>query len=139
MPRDRDPLLRFVGRDLSDAESAELERLLDDRPELRVEWERLHALSSTLQAGRADGFSTPIRSRVMAQIRETERSTADGFVAALQTMFVRLEMAALVAIVGLAVHNLAVMDDPYTAASWIESLLGLPGTTLETLLLFGAM
>lgn len=139
MPRDRDTLLRFAGRDLSDAESAELERLLDERPGLHAEWARLHALSSTLQEHRAEGFSTPIRSRVMAQIRETQRSTTDGLVASLQPLFVRMELAAIVAIFGLAVHNLAVMDDPYTAASWVESLLGVPGTTLETLLLFSVM
>ena len=139
MPRDRDLLLRYVGRSLTDAESAELERMLAERPELRAEWERLHALSATLQAHRADSFATPIRSRVMDRLRAPHNAGADGLATALQTLFVRLEMAALVAIVGLAVHNLTVMNDPYTAASWVEALLGLPGTTLESLLLFGAM
>jgi ferric-dicitrate binding protein FerR (iron transport regulator) len=139
MSHDRNALLRFAGRDLSEDESAELERLLEDRPGLRAEWERLRALSSTLQASRADGFATPIRSRVMERIRTTERSAADGLAAALQPMFVRMELAALVAIVGLAVHNLAVMNDPYAAASWVEVLLGVPGTTWESLLLVGAM
>lgn len=139
MPRDRDALLRFVGRSLTDAESAELERMLADRPKLRAEWERLHALSSTLQAHRVDGFATPIRSRVMDRLRDTSHADAGGLAAVLQTLFVRLELAALVAIVGLAVHNLTVMNDPYAAASWMEALLGLPGTTLESLLLFGAM
>ena len=139
MPRDRDPLLRFVGRSLTDAESDELERLLVDRPELRAKWERLHALSSTLRAHRADGFATPIRSRVMDRLRAPQHTGADRLATALQTLFVRLELAALVAIVGLAVHNLTVMDSPYAAASWVEALFGLPGTTLESLLLFGAM
>jgi ferric-dicitrate binding protein FerR (iron transport regulator) len=139
MPRDRDRLLPFVGRALTDAESAELERLLADRPELRAEWERLRALSSTLQAHRADGFATPIRSRVMERLRDPQETNAENLATALQTLFVRMEMAALVAIVGLAVHNLMVMNDPYMAASWVEALLGLPGTTLESLLLFGAM
>jgi len=139
MSYNRDPLLRFVGRDLSDAESADLKRVLDDRPDLRGEWERLHALSSALQEHRADGFATPIRSRVMDRLREPRRSTADALAASLQPMFVRMELAALVVIVGLAVHNLTVMGDPYTAASWVEALLGMPGTTLESLLLFGAM
>jgi len=139
MPRDRDLLLPFVGRPLTDAESAELERVLADRPELRAEWERLHTLSSTLQAHRADGFETPIRARAMDRLRDTQDAGADGLATALQTLFVRLEMAALVAIVGLAVHNLTVMNDPYMAASWVEALLGLPGTTLESLLLFGVM
>lgn len=138
MSRDRDLLLPFVGRTLTDAESAALERVLADRPELRAEWERLRALSSTLQAHRADGFATPIRSRVMDRLRAPRETGADRLAAALQPLFVRLEMAALVAIVGLAVHNLTVMNDPYMAASWAEALLGLPGTTLESLLLFGA-
>lgn len=138
MSRDRDLLLPFVGRTLTDAESAALERVLADRPELRAEWERLRALSSTLQAYRADGFATPIRSRVMDRLRAPRETGADRLAAALQPLFVRLEMAALVAIVGLAVHNLTVMNDPYMAASWAEALLGLPGTTLESLLLFGA-
>jgi len=137
MPHDRDPLLPFAGRNLPDAEAAELERLLEDHPDRRAEWERLQALSATLQAGRADGFASPIRSRVMTALRG-DGPRAPGIAAALRPMFVRLEVAALVAIAGLAVHNLVVMGDPY-AASWIERLLGVPGTTLESLLLFGAM
>ncbi|NBB73802.1 MAG: hypothetical protein GVY35_09000 [Bacteroidetes bacterium] len=139
MPHDRDRLLPFVGRTLTDAESAELERMLAGRPALRAEWERLRALSSTLQAHRADGFATPIRARVMDRLRAPQETGAEGLATALQTLFVRMELAALVAIVGLAVHNLTVMNDPYAAASWVEALLGLPGTTLESLLLFGAM
>jgi hypothetical protein len=139
MPCDRDTLLRFIGRDLSGAESVELQGTLDDRPALRAEWERLHALSSALREHRADDFSPEFRSRVMERVRKSRRSTADDFVASLQTMFARMELAAVVSIVGLAVHNLTVVAPPYVAASWIEAVLGLPGTTLESILLFGAM
>ena len=139
MSRDRDTLLRFIGRDLSEDESAELQGTLDDRPELWAEWERLHALSSALREHRADDFSPGFRSRVMKRVRKTRRSTADDFVASLQTTFVRMELAAVASIVGLAVHNLTVVAPPYVASSWIEAVLGLPGTTLESILLFGAM
>jgi len=74
----------------------------------------------------------------MAQIQGERASTADALAATLQAMFVRIEVAALAAIAGLCIHNLAAVDGAY-AASWIERLLGVPGTTLETLLLFGTM
>jgi anti-sigma factor RsiW len=138
MSHDPNPLHRFAGRDLTGAEAAELERLLDARPDRRDEWARLQRLTGALQAARTDAFQAPVRAQVMAQIQGERASTADALAATLQAMFVRIEVAALAAIAGLCIHNLAAVDGAY-AASWIERLLGVPGTTLETLLLFGTM
>jgi anti-sigma factor RsiW len=137
MTPDRAQLIRLMDGSLDDATARRLRSRLEHDTDLRAEWNRLQAMQSMLQAHTAsfeDGFSR----RVMQRLRPAPGAD-ESLAEALQWLFVRVEVAALALIVLLAVYNVTAMNDAVAASSFLEALFGLPGTTLENVLLFAAL
>ena len=133
---DRTQLLRLMDGSLDAPEAERLRVRLERDATLRDAWQRLQATQAALHTHDAsfdDGFAQ----RVMERLRPAapgETSLAE----VLQPLFVRMELAAFTLIAGLAVYNVTAMSEAVVAASLVEMLFGLPGTTLENVLLLGA-
>lgn len=137
MTPDRARLIRLMDGSLDDAAARSLRSRLEHDADLRAEWNRLRTMQATLQSHTAsfeDGFPR----RVMQQLR-TAPGADESLAEALQWLFVRVEAAALALIVVLAVYNVTAMSDAVAASSFLEALFGLPGTTLENVLLFATL
>lgn len=72
-PDDHRFLLRALDADLSEAERVRLNRLLDDVPEARAEWQAYRSLRTAVAASAAESFSPYFADRVMRRIAH-ERS-----------------------------------------------------------------
>ena len=137
MTPDRTQLLRLLDGSLDAATAQRLHSRMEHDADLRAEWNHLQTTQDALQTHSAafdDGFAR----RVMQRLRAATGSEA-ALADALQWLFVRVEVAALTLIVLLAVYNVTAMSEAIGAASFLETLFGLPGTTLENVLLFGAL
>lgn len=144
--RDEERLIRSLDGDLSESEAKVLrERLLSD-PGLAVRREEWEAVREELGAGKAE-FEPGFRDRLMARVREisaedrhiahVDRPGAETLYIHLQRAFPRLAAACLIGIVALSVYSL--VGDGGLASSAVETLLGLPGETLETAFALGGV
>ena len=144
--RDEERLIRSLDGDLSETEASVLrEKMLSDRgfAARRAAWEAVHEeLGADLPT-----FEPGFQDRVLARIRalpaaerhaaHADRTGAESLYLHLQRAFPRLVAACLIGVVALGVYSL--VGDGGLANSAVESLLGLPGETLETAFALGSV
>jgi len=144
--RDEERLIRSLDGDLSESEAKVLrEKLLSDHG-LAVRREAWEAVRDEIRAGKPE-FEPGFRDRVMARVRElpaedrhaahADRPGADALYLHLQRAFPRLAAACLIGVIALSVYSL--VGDGGLASSAVETLLGLPGETLETAFALGGV
>ena len=144
--RDEERLIRSLDGDLSESEAKVLrEKLLSDHG-LAVRREAWEAVREEIVAGQPE-FEPGFRDRVMARLREipvedrhaahVDRPGADALYLHLQRAFPRLAAACLIGVIALSVYSL--VGDGGLASSAVETLLGLPGETLETAFALGGV
>jgi anti-sigma factor RsiW len=131
---DRVLLVRYRDGDLTGAETERVSRRLREEPELRARLERLEWLAEGLHRSAAASFEPFFATRVMAALRRRDVTPGEGMYEALRHMFAGVAVACLVVAVGLAVYS--AVGGGY-GGSVVETMLGLPETTLETALTLG--
>lgn len=138
MSDDRDLLLRWLQGEVSPQEEGSLGERLRSEPELRAALERVEKISTLLQAEGARSFAPGFSSRVMRRLgREPRKSQAEIVYESLRWAFARVAVACLVLVLGVATYSV-VGGGSGLSASLLESVLGLPATTLEAALLLAA-
>ncbi len=115
---------------LSNEETQEFERLLENNPEVRTAYQNVQRISEGLQRTAADSFAPSFADRVMQGLapQQAERFASLGDM--LASLFARFAPVALGLVVILGVYN--VTTSSVEDQSPIEAALGLPEVSVNS-------
>lgn len=126
-------LLRELDGTLSPAEVLELEEMMDRQPEFAVKRQHWHRIVTELATAGTASFGPMFKDRVLLRIREARRSAEDTIYVHLRWMFTRVAMAGVGLALALGIYNAT--GGPEFSSTVIETLFGLPATSLESVVM----
>jgi hypothetical protein len=140
MKVDRELLLRWLEEDLTPAERVRVRLRLEAEPDMRAELERLRALQQAVSESGQPTFAPFFSDRVMRRLAAAEaeaEAASESLYESLRWAFARVAVACLVLAVALGTYSAAGRGSDLSTG-FLDSVLGLPATTLDTALLLGA-